>query len=199
MYDKASENIAYYTSHDRTKSIGYRGSDLVVDVAFMTTRGARHFLNAIKKLNVPNPGFKLVREVQCVPYTEILKPDDIVGVDHYVVGQFKSPPESFTSNTSAASVALPSSGMATDQSIEPKSCNDGSGFDKCHLKDKSECCSTEEKNNPNNMICLTPTPHRMFDGTMPMALKFRLSVLLAHSDAENVKGGERHNRETVPG
>lgn len=180
----AVEHMAFYTSIDRTESIGYEGVDLVVNVAFEHVDKGWRFVNEITKLNDLYAG--LVVGVDLTPYYEALNYRSAIYGMHYSEGCYDSPPASF-SDRFVALIAPASSGMATYQAIEAQECQNAVVFKKCHLKPMCEC-TPAEIDNPNNIICLTPNLLSMFDGTTERAPTLRIRAIDADSTPKDFQG-----------
>lgn len=82
VYCIAATRQAYYTTAEKTDSIRYRGSTLVVQVAFEDKRLARSFVNDLNPLN-QYADCTVVKLVAMERYECELDDDDMIYEQHY--------------------------------------------------------------------------------------------------------------------
>lgn len=170
----AAKRAAFYTSDDRTDSIRYDGEDLVVKFAFMKIDSAEHFLSDLQELNDEDSDTDVVVDLKVKAYSAPLEICSFVNKSHYRVGEFGSPAASI-SVSSEVSIAPANSMMAKFQSIEQPEFLNLVGFLKCRLKSACECTGSE-KNDPNNVICLSPNLRSTFNGFRTTAPWMRIEA-----------------------
>jgi len=158
---------AYYTTPEKKDSIAYEGEDLHIRVAFANKSKATTFINNLGTLNPPL-GSNTIEQLGEDNYDEELGfTNAIYGWHYHSSDDTGSPPGSRDSGTTDQVVILgrdKRSRIVQFQSLESMAMELMVGFEMAHILDK-RYCNDAQKKDETNFFALSPTLHKMFDGT----------------------------------
>jgi len=162
VYEMASTRQAYYTTPEKTDSIRYESSTLVIRLAFESKALARGFYDDLDTLNNPE-GERVVGDMSIEMCSKMLDDSDMVFRYHYQSTDYDSPMGSRESVASSVQFLPILNPIVQYQSFQPLVYAHGGGFQMCHIKSK-RFCTKKERSDPNNFFACTPSFHKMFDG-----------------------------------
>ena len=158
---------AFYTTPNKADSIKYIDQDLHIRVAFTNTANAGLFINKLGELD-PLAGRPIVDVVETCEYPHPLNMHNMIYEMHY--GCFEttgSPGGSRDSLASTGGYMMPNEmkrSILAHQRLEPEMLMEAVPFEMAHIKDRC-FCTPDEKKDRNNFLALSPTLHKMFDGS----------------------------------
>lgn len=171
MYVRAEEGLAFYGSPSK-ECMWYDGGDLHIRLGFKTEEAALKFQTFLRSANTGYPPYSLLfGKVSLFEGVVVCNGPvvDPVLRGHYDGSSSTSPGDSLAQITiKSRGSPEPSLVDIQDplflyQSVEKPEWANDYPFEKAHIKDRASC-SKEEAIDVNNLLTLTPTLHKYFDG-----------------------------------